>query len=122
MKDFLDFLYEKALYIVNPSLGVIWSYIGDDLQDLIGLDEIIAKVFKLFSALLPLLHRYLISLIFEESVQICRTTGETFVNCIEMNFSNVSDLSILYFLFGLMIFVFVIKLTIHIVSGIIAMI
>lgn len=122
MTDLLSKLFDKVLYIVNPPLGALWDYAGESIKDLLGLDDLIEKFFALFEFLLPILHRYVINLIFDESVQLCKATGELFISAFERNFGNVNDLSILSFLFGLIIFIFVIKLCVHIISGIIAMV
>lgn len=117
MRDLLGNAFDAALFAISPIYGTLWQFVGDKIEDALGIDTLIDKFFFFFEYILPMIQQYALSLLFDKSVEICDTTGRMVVGYIESNFPNMGDLYILYFLFGFIIFIFIIKLVIHIVSG-----
>lgn len=117
MFDILSHAFDVAMYVVNPVIGTVWHFVGDKIEDALNIEEHINTILFFFEVILPVIHRYTLQLIFDKSVEICNTSGHMVVGYLESNFPNMGDLNLLYFLFGFIIFVFVIKLVVHIVSG-----
>lgn len=99
---------------LNAGLSDYFSLFGIDIPDF---EDLFKKFLFFFSYLLEPLVSYVHGLIFKELVDYCIQLGHTFVYSVEYSFSNVNSLEFLYYIFGLAIVVFCIKLLVKIVGA-----
>lgn len=71
-----------------------------------------------FTVVLPEFTEFIYTILFIELVDTINAMGNKYIEFCENNFGNVANLNFLYFYFGFIIVVFIVKLVIHVISAI----
>lgn len=124
------------MYAIAFVLGQALSRGTRKLRDAFGLDfindvyddffdfftypiQLLVKGLKYyFTEILPEFTEFIYSILFIELVDTINAMGNKYIEFCENNFGNVANLNFLYFYFGFIIVVFIIKLIIHVISAI----
>lgn len=99
------------------------DFLNDAVDDLLSvftypIELLVSGLKYYFTVILPEFTEFIYTILFIEMVDTINSLGNKYIEFCENNFGSVANLNFLYFYFGFVILVFIIKLVIHVLSAI----